>query len=284
MRLSTGRACSLRAAACAFVLLTSTVLAQSAHSHSEGSRPPSTARESPRDHVPPDPPQRPMGDMSNERMIELMGMDDGAARTMLMLDELEWREVNGADALNWDAQAWLGDDYNKAWFKSEGSRLAGEGESRNELLWDRIATRWWSLQAGVRHDVLEGPSRTWVALGVQGLAPFWWEVEATAYVGEQGRTALSISADYDLLLTQRLVLQPEVELNAYGKDDERNRVGSGLANTELTLRLRYEVRREFAPYIGVVWARLYGETADLAAAVGRDSGEVQYLAGLRVWF
>ena len=126
-----------------------------------------------------------MGDMSNDRMIELMGMDDDAAHSMLLFDQLEWGRSDGDDALNWEAQAWFGDDYNKAWFESEGEYDDGDAESRNELLWDRIITRWWNLQAGVRHDLSEGPSRTWAALSVQGLAPQWFEVDAAIYVGEQ---------------------------------------------------------------------------------------------------
>ena len=235
-------------------------------------------------HVPPDPPGRTMSRMSSDHMIELMGMDDGAGYTMLLLEQLEWRKSDGDDALLWDAQAWFGDDYNKAWFKTEGEYVRGDHESRNELLWDRIVTRWWNLQAGVRHDVSEGPSRTWAAFGVQGLAPYWFDVEATLYVGEQGRTALRASAEYDLLLTQRLILQPEVEINMYGKDDPANAIGSGFSDMEAALRLRYEIRREFAPYIGVAWTHLYGDTADLARAAGRDANDLRFLAGLRVWF
>jgi copper resistance protein B len=235
-------------------------------------------------HVPPDPPGRTMSRMSSDHMIELMGMDDGAGYTMLLLEQLEWGKSDGDDALLWDAQAWYGDDYNKAWFKTEGESVRGDHESRNELLWDRIVTRWWNLQAGVRHDVSEGPSRTWAAFGVQGLAPYWFDVEATLYVGEQGRTALRASAEYDLLLTQRLILQPEVEINMYGKDDPANAIGSGFSDMEAALRLRYEIRREFAPYIGVAWTHLYGDTADLARAAGRDANDLRFLAGLRVWF
>jgi copper resistance protein B len=235
-------------------------------------------------HVPPDPPGRTMSRMSSDHMIELMGMDDGAGYTMLLLEQLEWGKSDGDDALLWDGQAWFGDDYNKAWFKTEGEYVRGDHESRNELLWDRIVTRWWNLQAGVRHDVSEGPSRTWAAFGVQGLAPYWFDVEATLYVGEQGRTALRAAAEYDLLLTQRLILRPEVEINMYGKDDPANAIGSGFSDMEAGLRLRYEIRREFAPYIGVAWTRVYGDTADFARAAGRDATDLQFLAGLRVWF
>lgn len=221
-----------------------------------------------------------MHDMSNEEMIEMMQMDDAGSFGRVSLDELEWRESDAADALAWDGQAWYGNDYDKVWLKTEGERVEGDYEGSSDLLWDRIVDRWWSVQAGVRHDFGEGPSRTWAAFGVQGLAPYWFEIEATAYVGEQGRTAARLSAEYELLLTQRLILQPEIELNLYGKDDPRNGIGSGLADTEVGVRLRYEVRRELAPYLGLVWTRYYGETADLA----HDRDELQFVAGARVWF
>jgi copper resistance protein B len=203
---------------------------------------------------------------------------------MVLADQLEWREIDHKGAMFWDAQAWYGDDYNKVRLRSEGKRAAGDNEGLVELFWDRIFSRWWSLQAGVRHDFGDGPSRNWAAIGVQGLAPNWFEVEATAYVGEQGRTALRFSGEYELLLTQRLVLQPKVELDLYGKDDPSNGIGSGLSESEVGLRLRYEIRRQFAPYVGVVWTRSYGETADLARADGHDDDDVQFVVGLRAWF
>ncbi len=240
--------------------------------------------ESEQRHVPPDPPQHPMHDMSNEQMIELMQMDDTAAFGMVLLDEFEWHEIDNSNAVHWDGQAWYGNDYNKVWLRSEGNRIGGEYEGLAELFWDRVVARWWEVQAGFRQDFGEGPSRTWAAFGVHGLAPYWFEVEATVYVGEQGRTAARFSGEYDLLLTQRLILQPKIEFDLYGKDDPRNGVGSGLADSEVGLRLRYEFRREFAPYVGVVWTRAYGDTADLARAAGDDDDDLQIVAGLRVWF
>jgi copper resistance protein B len=240
--------------------------------------------ESERRHVPPPPPQHPMPDMSNERMIELMEMDDTSAFAMVLLDQLEWRDSDGDDGLFWDGRAWYGRDFNKLWFKSEGERVARESEARIELLWDHIFARWWSVQTGVRHDLGEGPGRTWAAVGVQGLAPYWFEVEATLYVGEEGRTAAILSAEYDLLLTQRLILQPKIEMNLYGKDDASNGIGSGLSEGELSLRLRYEIRREIAPYLGVTWTRSFGNTADLVRVEGGDASDLQVVAGLRMWF
>lgn len=235
-------------------------------------------------HVPPSPPQHPMHDMSNEQMIELMQMDDTSAVGMVLLDEFEWHEVGNSNAVHWDGQAWYGNDYSKVWLRSEGNRIGGEYEGLAELFWDRVVARWWNVQAGVRQDFGEGPSRTWAAVGVHGIAPYWFEVEATVYAGEQGRTAARFSGEYDLLLTQRLILQPKIELDFYGKDDPRNGVGSGLADSEVSLRMRYEFRREFAPYVGLVWTRAYGDTANQARAAGDDDDDLQIVAGLRVWF
>lgn len=235
-------------------------------------------------HVPPPPPQHEMGEMSEEAMAEMMDMDDTAGFGMVLFDQLEWRDTDEGSAIAWDGRAWYGNDYDKALLKSAGERIGGDYQGSAELLWDRVISRWWSLQAGVAHDFGEGPSRTWATVGVQGLAPYWFEVEALLYVGEQGRTAANFSAEYEMFLTQRLVLQPKLELNLYGKDDAANGIGSGFGDSELGLRLRYEIRREFAPYVGVVWSRLLGETADLARDHGAEDSEVQFVAGVRMWF
>jgi len=238
-----------------------------------------------REHVPPDPPSQQLHDMPYERMVEMMGMDDTASFGKVLFDQLDWRKSSDASAIAWDVHAWYGSDYNKLWFKSEGERVSGSTEdARAELLWDRIFSRWWSVQAGLRHDFGQGPSREWIAFGVQGLAPYFFEIEATAYLGEAGRTAARFSAEYDLLLTQRLVLQPELEFNLYGKSDPERGIGSGFSDAQLALRLRYEIRREVAPYVGVAWVRHFGNTADLLRASGEDDSDVEFLAGIRFWF
>ena len=240
--------------------------------------------DSERQHVPPDPPQNPLGDMSEERMIELMQMEDNAALGMVLLDQIEYRKVNGADVQAWELQAWYGTDYNKIWFETEREREDGEEAGRVEVMWDRIISPWWSLQSGVRYDFAEGPSRTWADFGIQGLAPYFFEVDAAIYIGEQGRTAARFSGEYDMLLTQRLILQPELEFELYGKDDPENRIGSGFSDMEIGLRLRYEIRREFAPYVGVHYERKFGRTADFAREDGQDASDLVFVAGLRAWF
>jgi copper resistance protein B len=222
--------------------------------------------------------------MSQHEMARMMEMDDAAAVGKLMADQLEWRVGDGADGPAWDVQGWYGTDYNKLWFKTEGVFVGDVTEdARAELLWDRIFSRWWSTQAGVRHDFAGGPARNWLALGVQGLAPYFFHIEATAYVGDSGRTAARLRAEYELLFTQRVVLQTLFELNAYGKDDPERHIGAGVSDLQLGLRLRYEIRRECAPYVGVAWLRSLGKTADLVREAGEDASVVQFVAGIRFW-
>jgi copper resistance protein B len=255
-------------------------------SHSQHAAPdPNEDTSSEAPHVPPDPPQHPIGDMPYPQMAALMQMDDTARTGMVLFDQLEWRNTTEGNALAWDAEGWYGGDTNKVWLRSEGERVAGTTQNaRADLLWDHTFARWWSVQAGGRQDFGAGPGRTWAAIGVQGLAPYWFNTEATFYVGEQGRTAVRLKSEYELLFTQRLILQPEAETNLYGKPDPARQLGSGLSDLEIGLRLRYEVRREFAPYIGVVWSRQFGGTADRMRASGGNPSDVQFVAGVRAWF
>jgi copper resistance protein B len=236
-------------------------------------------------HVPPDPPQHSMGDMPYAEMAAMMQMDDAARTSKLLFDQLEWRNTAEGNAAAWDAEGWYGGDHDKVWLRSEGERVGGTTQNaRADLLWDHTFARWWSVQAGGRQDFGGGPGRTWAAIGVQGLAPYWFDTEATFYVGEQGRTAVRLKSEYELLFTQRLILQPEGEVNLYGKADPERRLGSGLSDLEIGLRLRYELRREFAPYIGVVWSRQFGGTADRVRESGGNPSDAQFVAGLRAWF
>jgi copper resistance protein B len=203
----------------------------------------------------------------------------------LVINRLEQFHGDDANGQAIDAQAWLGSDLSKLWFKLDGERSDGRlGATRSELLWNRAISPYWGMQVGARHDFGEGPGRNWAAFGFQGLSPYWFEVEATAYGGESGRTAFRIEADYELLLTQRLILQPDVELNVYGKDDRARDIGAGLSDLEVGLRLRYEITRKFAPYAGVVWSRKFGRTADFARASDGEVSDTQLVAGLRLWF
>jgi len=138
--------------------------------------------------------------------------------------------------------------------------------------------------AGIRHDFKPGASQDFAAIGVMGLAPYKFEVEATGYIGESGQTAARFEVEYETLLTNRLILQPLVEVNVYGQNDERRGIGSGLSTAEAGLRLRYEVTRQFASYIGIVHERAFGRTADFRRAEGEDTDDTRVVAGFRIWF
>jgi copper resistance protein B len=224
-----------------------------------------------------------MEPMSGAQMIAVMQMDDTARFGVVRVDQLEWHPA--AATLAWDAQAWYGGDYNKLLLRTEGERSDGSTEAASaEVLWQHTAFRWWSVLSGVRHDFGDGPTRTWAAFGIDGLAPQWLDAEATFYLGEQDRTALRAHLRYDLLLTQRLILQPQLEANLYGKDDSERGIGAGLSDIQAGLRVRYEFRRELAPYVGVEWRGLFGSTADLARSAGRDASDTQFVVGLHLWF
>jgi len=266
--------------------------APAAENHSQHSTPAAaseaakeTSTESELRHIPPDPPEHAMPEMSEERMMELMEMDDTSKAGKVLLDQVEGYRADDSTVLAWDAQTWYGGDYNKLWVKTEGERVRGLTEHASaELLWNRIIARWWSVQSGIRHDFGDGPARTWGALGVEGLAPYWFDVEATLYVGEGGRAAARVKAEYELLFTQRLILQPDVEMNLYSKDDRDRSIGAGLSDLQIGLRLRYEMRREIAPFLGLSWAKRFGKTADLVHALGEESDKVHIVVGLRLWF
>lgn len=211
-------------------------------------------------------------------------MNDNMRFGRILLDKFEYAKGDGEGGQNLDVEAWYGNDYNKAWFKAEGERRSGRMQSlRTEALWDRAFATFWSTQLGVRHDNGGGHSRNWIAFGVRGLAPYWFDTTATTYWSE-GTLAARLNVRYELLFTQRLILEPEVEANLYSRADPTRGLGSGLSDLELGLRLRYEIRRQFAPYVGVTWARNFGGTADFERAKGERNKTTQVVAGVRVWF
>jgi len=185
----------------------------------------------------------------------------------------------------YDFQARYGRDYNRVVLKAEGDIDSGTlEEGTTELLWGHAVDTFWDAQLGVRHDSGEGPNRSWLAIGAQGLAPYWFEMDATFYIGDEGRTALALEAEYELLITQKLILQPRLEANVYGKNDAERALGSGLSDIAVGIRLRYEVRREFAPYVGIEWIGRFGDTADYLRAAGESKDETTAVAGVRFWF
>ena len=223
---------------------------------------------------------------AEEPMQAMPPMMDSATFVHGVLDQFEGRVGGGYDALRWSGEAWVGGDRDKLWLKSEGfareRRRIDDG--RHELLYDRAISAYADLQAGVRIDWDSGPGRTWAALGVQGLAPLFFDYDATAYFGDRGRAAARLAVSHDLLLSQRLILQPLVELNFYRKADPRRGIGSGLSDIEAGLRLRYELAHKFAPYVGIAYAGKFGETARIARRAGDPSDSVQFVFGIRSWF
>ncbi|MBV4493191.1 copper resistance protein B [Pseudomonas oryzicola] len=212
-------------------------------------------------------------------------MHDSAINSFLLLDQLEYQDADEGSTLAWDASGWIGGDINRLWIRSEGERTNGVTEDAElQLLYGRSVSPWWDVVAGVRQDFKPESPQTWAAFGVQGMALYDFEAEATAFIGENGQTAARLEGDYDILLTNRLILQPTAEANFYGKNDPERGVGSGLANTEVGLRLRYEIVRQFAPYIGITWNRSYGKTADFVRDEGGDVDEARFVAGIRMWF
>ncbi|HEY5568983.1 MAG TPA: copper resistance protein B [Gammaproteobacteria bacterium] len=210
---------------------------------------------------------------------------DARRLASLRVDNLEVVRTRGNTFVPYDLEAWYGRTYDRAVLKAEGDIDGGElAEARTELLWGHAFAAFWDSQLGVRYDSGAGPNREWLAFGVEGIAPYWFEIEATAYLGEAGQSALRLDASYDLLLTQKLVLQPRIEANIYGKRDVERGLGSGLSDVSAALRVRYEIRRELAPYFGIEWVRKYGETEDLARAAGDDPNDARLVAGLRFWF
>ena len=211
---------------------------------------------------------------------------DEGIRYFVLFDQLEWRSRGSESGFNLDGRGWIGGDLNRFWYRvetsSEKRRIA---ESQAHALYGRAVGRWWDLVGGIRHDVRPGPAETWAAIGLQGLAPYWFEVEATAYIGTSGRTHFRFETEYELLLTNRLVLQPQIELEVYGKAIPERGIGAGLSRADFGLRLRYEIRRELAPYIGVTWGKRYGGTAEFARVAGESAdGGAQVTIGLRTWF
>jgi copper resistance protein B len=209
---------------------------------------------------------------------------DRGINYFVLFDQLEWQ--GGADGgATLENTTWIGGDINRVWLRAEAeSHDGGLEEAFVHALWGRSISRWWDVVAGVRQDFRPGDPQTWAAVGIQGLAPYWFEIEATGYVGAGGRTHLRLEAEYDLLLTNRLVLQPLLEFELHGKSDRARGIASGLSSIETGLRLRYEIRREFAPYVGVTWDRKLFGTADLARAAGERPGRARLAFGLRTWF
>ena len=214
--------------------------------------------------------------------------ENGDVRTtVVIIDRLEAGFGDDSESWLWDIQGWSGGDLNRFWWKSEGEGDIDDGLEEAELqaLYSRAVTPFWDVQAGVRQDFRpDGEDTTHLVLGLQGLAPYWWEVDAAAFLSTEGDLTARVEAEYDQRLTQRLILQPRLEIDASASDIPELEIGWGLSSVEAGLRLRYEFRKEFAPYVGVEWSRAFGATADYIEARGGEADETRFVVGLKAWF
>lgn len=229
--------------------------------------------------------QFPPAEMERSRM-EMMHEQGGQAFYQVMFNLAEVQVRQGHDAYRWDGEAWFGGDINRLTIKSEGEGVFKRGVESAEIqaLYSRAVGPYFNLQAGIRHDFQPSPTRTYATIGFEGLAPYWFEVEGAAFLSDKGDVLGRLEGYYDQRLTQRLVLQPRVEFNLAAQNVPENRIGSGLVDAELGLRLRYEITRQFAPYIGVSYEAKTGRTADYARADGEDPTTTSLVAGVRIWF
>jgi copper resistance protein B len=203
----------------------------------------------------------------------------------LRIDELESQQTEGDDLLAWKAHVWVGGSFDKLAIRTEGEQRGNDTERAElQLLWSHTISRWWDLVTGARIDFQPTPSRTWAAFGVEGVAPYRFGIEATMFLADGGASAARIEATYEFLITQRWILEPRLELEWYGQDEPALGLAPGLARSEGGLRLRYEIRRQVAPYVGIVQERKIGGSADLARASGGDPTDTRYVAGVRLRF
>ena len=227
----------------------------------------------------------PMADPNVGLPMPGMDMHDSAIHHQILFDQLGYQRVRRVSGMHWDMSGWVGTDFDRLFVRSEGQRIRGAWDDvRIEAAWRHAVGRYWNTLLGMRTDVGSGPSRYWGMVGVQGTMPWFIDVSAMAYAGPSGRTALWTRAEYNWRFTQRLILTPELEVNVYGKRDVARDIGEGLSDMTASLRLRYEVTRKFAPYVGLTWQRQIGATAAMARGNGNAVNDVGIEAGVRFWF
>ncbi|MBI6951539.1 copper resistance protein B [Pseudomonas sp. TE6288] len=241
--------------------------------------------------TPPDQPRTPLPvvtDADRRAAFPLLPghqVHDRATNWAVIVDQLEYQNFENSGALNWNATAWVGGDIDRLWLRSEGEREQGKTHKAElQALWGHAISPWWELVGGVRQDFKPASGQSWAAFGIQGTPLYGLELEATAYAGERQQTALRLEAGYAMLLTNRWILEPTVEANFFGRNDGGREQGAGLAESEVGLRLRYEITRAFAPYVGVSFNRLHGNRADQARENDEDIGQTRLVAGVRLRF
>lgn len=216
-------------------------------------------------------------------------INDNQIYHTILFDRLEYQVNDSQNIFNWDIQGWVGGDYQKLWVKTEGdvSFDDGNGEAELQLLYSKQISPYFDFQTGLRYDQLygdKGNRRGFAVIGVQGLAPYFFEIDSALFISHQGDISARFKAEYELLLSQKLILQPLIETNLAIQEVKEFGIGSGFNNIELGLRLRYEINRQFAPYVGISWNKLFGDTANFAEEEGESSDDVKFVTGVRLMF
>ncbi len=215
---------------------------------------------------------------------------DNKVYSLVLFDLLEYQQTGAENPVTWDMLWWIGGDFTRLWIKSEGahSTTVGSGDIEVQALFSRLFAPFWEWQAGLRFDIRYGAgtarTRVLAVVGLEGLAPYWFEMEPAVFVSQDGDISARVTTTYDMFVTQRLIAQPRIEVNAAVQEVPEFGVGSGLNDVDLGFRLRYEIRREYAPYLGVSWLRRFAGTADLARLSGEAVSDLAAVGGLRVWF
>jgi len=207
----------------------------------------------------------------------------GAIVSNLMVDMAELQLGDDETAFHWEGEGWIGGDINRFVFKTEGEANEDDVESAEvQALYSRAIGPYFDLQAGVRYDIEPRPNRVYAVLGFEGVAPYWFETTGALFVSDEGEVSARLEGSYDARLTQRLILQPRGEINFSADDIPELEVGAGVTDVELGLRLRYDITRNFAPYVGVSYETKLGDTADYASAAGEDESDMRFVFGVRV--
>lgn len=220
---------------------------------------------------------------SRETLRRENGVFNGS---MILFDLAEYQARKGGDGYRWEGEAWFGGDIDRFMVKTEGEGTFGAPleDAELQLLYSRAVAPYWNAHVGVRHDFRPDPSRTYAVVGIEGIAPYWFHLSGQLFLSDKGDFRARTEGSYDQRITQRLILSPRAEFNFSAQDMPAIGIGSGLTDLELGLRLRYEIRKEFAPYVGVEWARKVGDTARYARAAGEDASVTNFVAGIRFWF
>lgn len=225
----------------------------------------------------------PAMEMGRHHLNEFHG---GQKLFQVLTNIAEYRGGSGPDGYGWESEGWYGGDINRFWFKTEGEGAFGEGIESAEVqaLYSHAIDPYWNIQGGIRYDFKPNPSRVYATIQLEGLAPSFFDVEGALFLSNKGELMARVGGWYDQRITQRLILQPRVEVDFAAQNSRDIGVGAGLSQAEIGARLRYDLRREFAPYVGVQYERAFGKTARYLRDEGEDAGSFQFLVGVRTWF